>query len=290
MKIGITTPRGAVGSKIVTQLMASTAHEIVLLDHQPHKSNVKYGQKVKTIDCNLQDVASVIAATKHLDMVYFVAPPDNASPGYLNDFIHFGQVFAKAVEVNQIPRVVFQSSYGAHLPCNTGPIVGLHHIEQALLNTSANTVFLRACYFMENFLWFNVPINEHGVIPLPVKKSSSTIFNSTRDIANRAVNWLSNPAWSGKIVDEIHGESLTFEEVANLIGQRRGKAIDIMELSDEQSLESYTQPHIGFSEHYTTLFNELHRAIDSGVLVAEFNNNTESGVDDTFADFVNDYF
>lgn len=290
MKIGITTPRGAVGSKIVEQLLSLKAHDVYLLDHLPQKSIDKYGKGINVIECNLEDVSSVIGATKHLDTVYFVAPPNNASSTYLQDFIHYGKVFAQAVEANKIPRVVFQSSYGAHLTNGTGPIVGLHHIEQELLKTSANTVFLRACYFMENFLWFSNPINEHGVIPLPVNKRSSTIFNSTNDIAVRAINWLCNPLWTGKVIDEIHGEALTFADVAHLIGKQLSKEIQIMELSDGQSIESYTQPHIGFSEHYTSMFNALHRAIDNGTLVAEFGANKESGINDRFSDFVKSHF
>ncbi|UTW58833.1 hypothetical protein KFE96_00555 [Kordiimonas sp. SCSIO 12603] len=143
---------------------------------------------------------------------------------------------------------------------------------------------------MENFLWFTAPINEHGIIPLPVNKKSQTIFNSTDDIAKRAVNWIAAPSWTGKIVDEIHGELLSFEEVSGLIGQQLDKDIQIMELSDEQSVESYTQPHIGFSEHYAKLFNELHRGIDNKVLVPEFKVTAESGVQEQFSSFVKTKF
>ncbi|KZK79025.1 NAD(P)H azoreductase [Pseudovibrio sp. Ad13] len=290
MKIGITAPRGNVGSKIVRRLLEEGSHEIILLDHRPEKSTEAYGDSVTVVSCDISDATQLIAATEGLEMLYIVVPPNNGSSTYLQDFIHQGKIFRSAIEVNDIPRVVFQSSYGAHMPYGTGPIVGLFHAEQELNRTAANVVHLRACYFMENFLWFKSPIDEKGIIPLPVKSASTTIYNSTGDIADRAVRWLSSEFWTGKIVDEIHGQRLSFAEVARLIGNKTGKEVVVVELSDEQSLEVYTQPHIGFSTHYAEMFNELHRGVDDGTLTAEFTPNQLSGVNRSFEEFVDATF
>ncbi|QUS59014.1 NmrA family NAD(P)-binding protein [Pseudovibrio brasiliensis] len=290
MKVGITTPRGNVGSKIVRRLISDSAHDLVLLDHRPEKSYETYGDTVKVTNCDITDLDQLIESTVDLDVLYMVVPPSNSSDTYLQDFIEQGKKFRDAVNANAIPRVVFQSSYGGHLPYGTGPIVGLFHVEQELNRTAASVVHLRACYFMENFLWFKNPIDEKGIIPLPVKAESKTIYNSTDDIADRAVSWLTSDKWSGKIIDEIHGENLSFLEVAKIISRKVGKDVSVFELTDEQSIEAYTQPHIGFSKHYAKLFNELHRGIDNDLLVAEFNGNELSGVNVGFEAFVETAF
>lgn len=286
MTIGITTPRGQVGSQIVKRLLQQNKHNVILLDHKPEQSEEIYGANVTIKQCDIKDPNSLIEATKEIDMLYAVVPPNNGSETYFIDFVEVGKNYRKAVEINGIGHVVFQSSYGAQLPYGTGPIVGLYHVEQELKRTNANVVNLRACYFMENFLWFKHPIGEKGIIPLPVKKESKTIYNSTKDIASRAIKWLSTDTWAGKIVDEIHGEELSFEEVANLISQKVSKEVSVFELTDEQSIESYTQPHIGFSLHYSKMFNELHRGIDEGILIAEYLPNKASKTTISFQEFV----
>jgi uncharacterized protein YbjT (DUF2867 family) len=55
--------------------------------------------------------------------------------------------------------VVVLSSFGADKPNNTGPIAGLHRMEERLKRISGlNALFLRAGYFMENTLPQTSPI------------------------------------------------------------------------------------------------------------------------------------
>jgi hypothetical protein len=58
-----------------------------------------------------------------------------------------------------VPNVVVLSSVGAQHPEMTGPIVGLHNLEQKLNSVSGlNVLCLRCGYFMENLLLSLAPL------------------------------------------------------------------------------------------------------------------------------------
>src|SRR5260370_32376788 len=79
--------------------------------------------------------------------------PNMSSPNVLATTERVIDALASALEKNAVRHAVALSSIGADKPDKTGPILGLHKLEQKLEAINGlNVLFLRAGYFMENIL------------------------------------------------------------------------------------------------------------------------------------------
>jgi len=101
----------------------------------------------------VEDAASMTKAFDEAAAVYLIIP----QALHLDDFRAYQErisdAFAASVSAARVPYVVTLSSIGGQHAANTGPIVGLHNMEQKLNRISGlNVLHLRPTYFMENFL------------------------------------------------------------------------------------------------------------------------------------------
>jgi uncharacterized protein YbjT (DUF2867 family) len=95
-------------------------------------------------------------------------------PNYIPDSQDFPAHQARIVEAMVaglssagVRRVVTLSSWGADKESGTGPVVGLHRLEQRVNRLNVSTTHLRAGYFMENLIGQVEHIRAHGVIAAP---------------------------------------------------------------------------------------------------------------------------
>ena len=85
--------------------------------------------------------------------VYLMIPPNPAHPNVREDQERVSDALVAAVQNAGVEYAVVLSSIGADKPEKTGPVVGLHNLEQKLNGVAALKAFyLRAGYFMENLL------------------------------------------------------------------------------------------------------------------------------------------
>ncbi|MGX1778848.1 NmrA family NAD(P)-binding protein [Nocardia brasiliensis] len=155
----------------------------------------------------------------------------------------------------------FRCRWGADKPAGTGPVVGLHHLEQQTNTLDAVVTHLRAGYFMENLLSQVETIRRAGVVAAPFDADVAMPFIATADIG-RAAHHLLAPASASEIL-ELQGErDLSMAEVTEIIGR-------IAELPQlrykQQSIEEFatTQRRAGVSENVTDLMVEVAHAINS---------------------------
>ncbi|MBF6127082.1 NmrA family NAD(P)-binding protein [Nocardia brasiliensis] len=160
-----------------------------------------------------------------------------------------------------VRRVVTLSSWGADKPAGTGPVVGLHHLEQQTNTLDAVVTHLRAGYFMENLLSQVDTISRAGVVAAPFDADVAMPFIATADTGRAAAHHLLAPA-SSEIL-ELQGErDLSMAEVTEIIGR-------IAELPQlrykQQSIEEFAtmQRRAGVSENVTDLMVEVAHAINS---------------------------
>ena len=287
MKIAISGATGQVGSKIVERLLDRNDCELVLLSRRGiglAKAKEK-GAAICTGD--IKNPAFLEEALAGVETFYFMFPPQNNVEDIIGRYKTILNNAIAAIELHHIPRVVLQSSYGSHLPSGTGPIVGTHIAEQALNATKADFTAIRPSYFMENFLWFANSIRDNGAIFLPVSGEASTCFIATQDIADTATKIILDTQWQGNQVKEILGHcNLTFNRVAEIIGNELNREVKHIELSDEEAIASFVSPEVGFSPAYAKAFIEIHRAIETQWLKPEFANSTETVAAMSFNQFV----
>ncbi len=160
------------------------------------------------------------------------------------------------------------SSIGADLPGGTGPIAGLHHIEQLYKELKGVKVtYLRAGLFYTNY-YNDVPVikgagilgaNYPGTIALPLVHP--------RDIAAAAAEELQNP--EGQTLRYIVSDIRTPNEAASVLGAAIGKAdLPWVEFTDEESLQGMVGA--GLPEEFAGLYTEMGAAFRSGSIPADF--------------------
>ena len=287
MKIAISGATGQVGSKIVKRLLNRNDCELVLLSRRGIGLAKAKEKEAAIYTGDIEDPAFLQEALAGVETFYLMFPPQNNVEDVIGHYKTILNNAIAAIKLHRIPRVVLQSSYGSHRASGTGPIVGTYLAEQALNATKADFTAIRPSYFMENFLWFASSIRDNGAIFLPVSGEASTCFIATQDIADTATKIILDTQWQGNQVKEILGHcNLTFNRVAEIIGNELNREVKHIELSDEEAIASFVSPEVGFSPAYAKAFIEIHRAIETQWLKPEFANSTETVAAMSFNQFV----
>jgi uncharacterized protein YbjT (DUF2867 family) len=218
---------------------------------------------------DVTDASALAKAFHEADSAYVMIPPNLASKDPLGYSNRVSDAIAAAVQKSGTKNVVALSSIGAELSSGTGPVVGLHNLEQKLNQASnANVLFLRAGYFMENTLPQVNAIRQMGSAVGPLRADLKIPMIATRDIGNTAADVLLHPTIRGKQTRELLGQrDLSYSEVAAIIGKTIGKSdFKYVQVPDDQFRTALTQ--MGMSEQIANLLLEMSHALNAGKMHA----------------------
>lgn len=170
------------------------------------------------------DVSDAVALTKALRgarAAYLMLPPITSR----EDQERESDAIAKAVRESGLRYAVHLSSYGAHVPEGTGPVMGLHSSEQKLNAIAGlNVLHLRAAYFMENHLAAISMIQAMGIFGHALLPNLKLPMIATRDVGDYAARHLRDLDFSGKQTRELLGErDLSMAEATTIIARGIGK-------------------------------------------------------------------
>lgn len=162
-----------------------------------------------------------------------------------------------------VGRVVTLSSWGADKPAGTGPVVGLHYLEQRINALDAVVTHLRAGYFMENLLGQVENIVRDCVIATPFDPDVAMPFIATPDIGRAAAQSLLVPASVSDVLELQGQRDLSMVEVTEVVATI-GVGPQLRYV--QQSIEEFAaaQRLAGVSENVTGLMVEVVHAINSG--------------------------
>jgi uncharacterized protein YbjT (DUF2867 family) len=218
-------------------------------------------------------------------------PPNTASTDPLGYANQVSDAIASAVQNAGTGNVVALSSVGAEHSSGTGPVVGLHNLEQKLNRIdSANVLYLRAGYFMENTLPQVNAIRQMGVVAGPLRPDLKLPMIATHDIGNVAADNLLHPVIRGKQTRELLGQSdLTYTDVATIIGKAIGRPdLKYVQAPDEQFRSVLVQ--MGMSDQFARLLLEMTSALNSGTMRALEPRKTQNSTPTSFESFVAEVF
>lgn len=169
----------------------------------------------------VEDVASLSAALEGADAVYLVLPEDVSQTDLRAHQDRISDCYAAAVAKSGVPFVVALSSMGAQHDAGTGPIVGLHNLEQKLNGIHGlHVLHMRAAYFMENLFMSIGPLRETGTLPGGIPGDVHMPWIATRDIGAYAAKRLRARDFSGSSVQELHGlRNVSMNEAAAVVGK-----------------------------------------------------------------------
>jgi uncharacterized protein YbjT (DUF2867 family) len=241
--------------------------------------------------CDLHDAGALTQAFTGAKGVYAMLPPSTTSENYRVDQDRVTNAIAHAVEEAGVEYVVSLSSVGADKPEGTGPVAGLHYLEQILNRIPRlNALHLRAAYFMENTLAQIGIIQTMNITAGPLRSDLTLPMIATRDIASAAATALLDLNFSDKQTHELLGErDLSYAEVTAIIGKAIGKPdLKYVQLPDEQIRGAFLQ--MGMSANVAGLILEMSAALNSGHMKSLEERNEQNTTPTSFESFVEQEF
>src|SRR5271168_2437574 len=169
----------------------------------------------------LSDAAALTKSFSGARAAYLLLPPAKSRESQARE----SDAIAKAVQESGLRHAVNLSSYGAQVPENTGPLVGMHASEEKLNAISGlNVLHLRAGYFMENNLAAIGMIHGMGFFGNVLVPDLKLPMIATRDVGDYAAQHLLDLDFSDKQTHELLGErDLSMTEATAAIARGIGK-------------------------------------------------------------------
>jgi uncharacterized protein YbjT (DUF2867 family) len=240
---------------------------------------------------DLSDQTAVKQAFAGANAVYAMIPPDVTSPDFRAEQRRVTVAIAAALEHAGVTHAVTLSSIGADKGSGTGPVVGLHELEQALNRIARlNVVHLRAGYFMENTLGQAAAIHGMGKTAGPLRGDLKLPVIAARNIGGAAVELLLALDFKGKQTHELLGQrDLSMDEATAIIR----KTIEKPDLKYVQMLDEQMQPifvQMGMSPNMAELILEMAHALNTGHMRALEQRSARNTTPTSFETFVQEEF
>ena len=268
MRIVVSTPTGNIGKVVADRLIEGGA-EVVVIHRIPEKVEGLAARGATVLQGSLDDEAFLAPALEGAAALFWVTPPDHQAENFRASQNAFGAAAAAAVQASGVARVVNVSSIGAQHDEGTGPVAGLHDVEEMLDATDASVLHLRAGYFFENYSVQVDAIQAMGGIMLPVSGTTRLPMIATRDIGNAAADILLDESSTRSGILGLHGPAdLSFDEAAEAISAAVDRDIPHMTIDDMQARMGLSM--LGIGQSATDTLIEWYHSIESGHLgVAE---------------------
>jgi uncharacterized protein YbjT (DUF2867 family) len=277
---------GNTGKVIAGKLLAEGKKvRVIGRDAQRLESLVRKG--AEGIIANAGDAAALTKAFRDVKAVYLMIPPNPSLANPREDQERVSDALAEAVKTAGVEHAVVLSSIGADKPDKTGPVVGLHNLEQKLNAIGPlKAVYLRAGYFMENLLPQVGIIQKFGVTGGPLRSDVKVAMIASQDIGAAAAEALLKLDFSGKQARELQGQrEVTYTEVAGVIGKAIGKPqLGYMQFGAEQLKPALLQ--MGMSASMVDLLLEMSEAINNGHMTALETRSAQNTTPTTIETFV----
>ncbi len=197
---------GHIGHAVVEDLL-KRGHIVRAIGRSEEKLEPLAHKGAQIISLDFEDAGALRDAFKDTYAVFTMIPP-------VSDQEHYGvyqeeicEVIWEAVLKSKVKRVVNLSSIGADLSSGTGPIVGLHRLENRLNSIEGLDllIHLRPGFFMENVEVFLPQMQKRGVIMSPIDEYLPIAMIATRDIGWKVADFLDSTAPLGHMVFELIG-------------------------------------------------------------------------------------
>ena len=240
---------------------------------------------------DVTDANAMARAFSGAEAAYVMLPPNIAAPNVRAYTDRVSDALASALEKNGVRHAVALSSIGAEKSDRTGPVLGLHNLEQRLDAISGlNAILLRAGYFMENILPQVGIIQQLGHMAGPVRSDLALTMIASRDIGAAAAELLQRRDFQGKQRRELLGaRDVTYAQVARVVGAAIGKP----DLTYQQVPPAQIKPalmQMGMSANMADLLLEMSEALNSGYMRALEPRSAQNTTPTTIESFVAEVF
>jgi len=284
---------GATGhtGNVVAKALLSRRQKVRLIGRTPERLKALAAEGAEPFVADLGDAAGLAKAFAGAKAVYVMLPPNLASSDYRSFQKLVTDAIVAALRSTGVTHAVTLSSIGADKPDKTGPVVGLHYLEEELNRIDAlNVLHLRAGYFMENTLAQTGIIQKMGMAVGPLRPDLKLPMIATRDIGEAAADVLLSLDFRQKETRELLGQrDISMSEVAQSIGSAIGKPdLRYIQAPDEQLRPALVQ--MGMSSNMADLLLEMSAALNSGYMRALEQRSAKNTTPTSYETFVREEF
>jgi uncharacterized protein YbjT (DUF2867 family) len=216
MKIVIAAASGNIGRRTAEKVIQAGAETVLLARHPEKLANlVAQGATVQPISSD--DAIGLLEVTKNADALFWLTPPKLDVPSLYDWYLQTATAGVKAVQENDIKRVVNISSIGAGARPNLGTVSLVGNVES-----------------MENFLTQVELIRHDRTVCFPYASDRDLPWISTDDIGDEAAKYLLDRSWAGHWTRNLMGpENLTLLETTAILSQLLDRPIAYIQVTIE---------------------------------------------------------
>jgi uncharacterized protein YbjT (DUF2867 family) len=239
------------------------------------------------------DAQALIEGFRGAKAAWIMLQPDYIpdSPDFSGYQAQVTAAIAQAIVASPLEYAVTLSSWGADRESGSGPVLGLHHMEQIMnMLPVENLLHLRAGYFMENTLSYLPSILKNGKASGPFDQDMRLPFIATKDIGHAAAEALINLNFTGRQVQELHGQrDLSIREATAMIGNAIGKPGLVYQQNTIPEFKSDLMA-AGFSANVIALMEEVVIGMNSKHITTSQMRTAKSTTSTSFENFLVESF
>lgn len=288
--IVVTAASGRTGGVAAKELLLR-GEKIRVVGRDPKKLQPLVHQGAEAFVGNIEEPAFLTKVFDGASAVYLVVPEDTTQSDLRAHQERVTDSFAAAASSARIPCAVALSSIGAQHKDKTGPIVGLHNLEEKLNGiVGLDVLFLRAGYFMDNLLLSLAPVCAMGELPGGLNGSFRMPWIASKDIGTYAAKRLRARDFSGSSVQELHGQrDLSMQEAASIVGSAIGKPQLTYQQTPLAILET-SLLQVGMPHSTVALLVEMWNSANEGLIVPQQLRSPENTTTTTLESFAAEVF
>ncbi|NIG53917.1 NAD(P)H-binding protein [Chitinophaga sp. Cy-1792] len=266
MKATITGSLGNISRVLVQQLIAA-GHEVNVITSNAERADAIAQLRATPLIGKVDDIDFINNAFQGVDAVYTMVPPNY---GTREQIISVGEIYAAAIENNNVPFVVNLSGIGAHLPDGPGPAGANHHNENRFSALAAHVLHLRPGMFYSNFYGFIDLIKQQHIIGNNFDADIVLALSHPQDIAAATFEAMHHRNFHGKSYKYIVSDEVTGKEIAQHLGAAIGNPdLNWVRFPDDAMLQSLVQQGMT-AEMATTYVIDMGKALQNGSILKPY--------------------
>lgn len=269
MKITTTGSLGNVAKPLVKKLIAA-GHEVTVISTKDDRKSEIEALGAKAAVGSISDEAFLMEAFKGADAVYTMMPPSMGPGNMIQNIADAGQAYANAIKAAGVTRMVMLSSVGADAAVGTGPVGGVHRVEQIFGEQlpNVNITILRSGFFYVNFLRDIPLIKSKGIFGNNYNGNDQLALTHPEDLSTALAAELQAEG-NGFEVKYMVSDVSTGDEIAASFGQAIGKPELVWtNIPDEQLKQGMLAG--GLPEELIGLIVEMGQGVRAGIITKDF--------------------
>ncbi|UTY57791.1 NmrA family NAD(P)-binding protein [Massilia sp. erpn] len=251
---------GRTGGAAADALLRS-GHPVRVVVHEPAKGRQWAERGAEVAVADLTDLAAMTKALSQVQGAYVVSPQHYNREDLFEMADLIAETTARAALAADVPKLVALSSIGADRESGTGWIGMNRMFEQRLSASGVATIFLRAVYFMENWMPMVGLAMRSGTLPTFLAPPLRPVpMVATVDVGRAAAALLQEKSTGSSIVTLSGPQDYAPNDVAAIISATLQKPVGVTVLPETEWPKALADAH--FSRAALAGFTEMTRGIN----------------------------